>query len=244
MNPSMETAMYTASGVLDKNAYVHQFQPLVVRMARHLLSRLPASVELGDIVQAGMIGLMDAADRFEQGQGARFETFAAQRIRGAMLDELRQNDWLPRGLRKTQRTIETALRTLEQKLGRPPTETEIAAKLGVPLETYQEMLQEARGCQLLSYDEMDADENDERFLDRHCAAPGADPAEQLADKRFKASLVQAIEGLPEREKLLMGLYYEQELNFREIAAVMGVTESRICQLHTQAVARLRAKMGA
>jgi RNA polymerase sigma factor FliA len=234
--------MYTQNGTLDKTETIQRFSPLVMRMARHLMAKLPASVELDDIVQAGMIGLMDAANRYESSQGTQFETFATQRIRGAMLDELRQNDWLPRSLRKTQRRVETAIRTLEQKLGRPPTETEIAKDMGVPLAEYQEMLAESRGYQLFSYDDFHGEDKDEQFLERHCPDPDADPLAQLEDKRFKAALVDAIKNLPEREQMLMGLYYEQDLNFREIASVLGVTESRVCQLHSQAVARLRSRL--
>ncbi|MDX2218624.1 MAG: RNA polymerase sigma factor FliA [Burkholderiales bacterium] len=234
--------MYTQNGTLDKSETIQRYSPLVMRMARHLMAKLPASVEIDDIVQAGMIGLMDAANRYESAQGTQFETFATQRIRGAMLDELRQNDWLPRSLRKTQRKVESAISALEQKLGRPPQETEIAKEMGVKLAEYQEMLAESRGYQLFSYDDFMGEDKDEQFLERHCPDPDADPLAQLQDKRFKSALVQAIKDLPEREQLLMGLYYEQDLNFREIAAVMGVTESRVCQLHSQAVARLRAKL--
>lgn len=234
--------MYTATGVLERNHKIEQFVPLVKRMAHHLLARLPASVQADDLIQAGMIGLMDAAGRFEEGHGAQFETYASQRIKGAMLDELRQNDWMPRGVRKAQRDIEKAISKLEHRLGRPPTEPEVAQEMKLALPEYQEMLAEARGAQLIHFDEIDAEDDNEPFLDRHASAAGGDPLEQLKDARFKKSLVAAIDGLPEREKLLMGLYYEQELNFKEIAAVLGVTESRVCQLHSQAVARIRSKL--
>jgi len=234
--------MYTATGVLERNQKIEQFVPLVKRMAHHLLARLPASVQADDLIQAGMIGLMDAAGRFEEGHGAQFETYASQRIKGAMLDELRSNDWMPRGVRKAQRDIEKAIGKLEHRLGRPPAELEVAKEMDVSLSDYQEMLAEARGAQLVHFDEIDAEDDNEPFLDRHSITSGADPLEQLKDARFKKSLVAAIEALPEREKMLMGLYYEQELNFKEIAAVLGVTESRICQLHSQAVARIRVKL--
>jgi len=237
--------MYTASGTLDRENYVVRFAPLVKRMAHHLLAKLPASVEPDDIIQAGLIGLMDAVSRFEEAHGVQFETYATQRIRGAMLDELRANDWLPRSVRKSQRQIETAISKLEQRLKRPPIEAEIAVELGLSLSDYQEMLQGARGYQLLYVDDF-ASEDDAggavSFLDRNVSDKKADPLERIQDQAFKETLVQAIDTLPEREKLLMGLYYEQELNFREIAAVLGVTESRVCQLHSQAVARLRVKM--
>jgi RNA polymerase sigma factor for flagellar operon FliA len=235
--------MYTATGTLDKQKNFDDYIPLVRRMAHHLISKLPASVQLDDLIQAGLIGLMDAVSRFEEGQGAQFETYATQRIRGSMLDELRQADWLPRGLRQTQRRIENTLHKLEQTLGRHPSEIEMAKALGVPLDEYQEMLFEARGTQLIYYDDHDDDDGGgDAFVDRHALDDDSNPLAMLSDSKFRESLVEAIEVLPEREKMIMGLYYEQELNFREIATILGVTESRVCQLHSQAVARLRSKL--
>ena len=234
--------MYTATGVVERNLNVEQFVPLVKRMAHHLLARLPASVQVDDLVQAGMLGLMDAAGRFEEGQGAQFETYASQRIKGAMLDELRANDWMPRGVRRAQREIEKAISRLEHRLGRAPVEPEVAKEMKLTLAEYQSMLADARGAQLIHFDSQDDGDDGDPYLDRHLADASGDPLMQVRDARFKRALVGAIEALPEREKMLMGLYYEQELNFREIAAIMGVTESRICQLHSQAVARIRTKL--
>ncbi|MFN4044648.1 MULTISPECIES: RNA polymerase sigma factor FliA [unclassified Limnobacter] len=235
--------MYTAQGTLDKSKQVDQYIPLVRRLAHHLIAKLPASVQIDDLIQAGLIGLMDAITRFEEGQGAQFETYASQRIRGSMLDELRSADWMPRGVRQAQRKIETATLKAEQKLGRSATEKEIAEVLGVSLDEYQEMLFDSRGASLVFYDDYADDGDGEGYLDRQIGGDEeANPLEMLGDQRFRENLIQAIEDLPEREKMLMGLYYEQELNFREIAAVLGVTESRVCQLHTQAVSRLKAKL--
>jgi RNA polymerase sigma factor for flagellar operon FliA len=233
--------MYTAEGTIDVQQRITEFAPLVRRMAHYLAAKLPSSVQIDDIIQAGLIGLMDAAQRFEESQGFQFETFASQRIRGAMLDELRQNDWLPRSMRKSLRQIEGAVNKLEQRFGRPPNERELASELGVSLDTYHEMLQEAKGYQLVHLDDFGG-EGDDEYLDRHCADNRSNPLERFQDKRFRAALIKAIENLPEREKLLMGLYYEKELNFKEIAAVLEVSESRVCQLHSQAAARLRAKL--
>lgn len=236
--------MYTATGQLNREDYLERFAPLVKRMASHLCSKVPASVDPDDIIQAGLIGLMDAVSRFEEDQGVQFETYATQRIRGAMLDELRAGDWLPRSVRKNQREIEGAISRLEQRFKRPPTESEIAKEMGIPLQQYQSALQDARGAQLLYLEDFagDIDGSQDDFLDRHLPDGRTGPLEAVHDQRFRAALVGAIETLPERERVLMGLYYEQELNFREIAAVLGVTESRVCQLHSQAVARLRGKM--
>jgi RNA polymerase sigma factor for flagellar operon FliA len=238
-----KNSMYTAQGTLNKSKQIDQYIPLVRRLAHHLIAKLPASVQIDDLIQAGLIGLMDAITRFEEGQGAQFETYASQRIRGSMLDELRSADWMPRGVRQAQRKIETATLKAEQKLGRSATEKEIAEVMGVSLEEYQDMLFDSRGAQLVFYDDYAEDGDGEGYLDRQMDGDeDANPLELLGDQRFRSTLIQAIEELPEREKMLMGLYYEQELNFREIAAVLGVTESRVCQLHTQAVSRLKAKL--
>jgi RNA polymerase sigma factor FliA len=234
--------MYTQIGNFDRETAVTNYAPLVKRLAHHLAARLPASVQVDDIIQAGMMGLMDAANRYEREHGTQFETYATQRIRGAMLDELRQNDWMPRAVRGSQRRIETAMSQLEQRLGRAATDSEMAVALQMTISQYHELLNEARGCQLLHLDELGNGDSEEQYLDRHRTNDEDDPLKKIEDRRFREALSTAIENLPEREKMVMGLYYEQDLNFREIAAVIGVTESRVCQIHTQAVARLRTKL--
>jgi len=227
---------------VDVDGYVRQYAPLVRRLAHQMVARLPANVELDDMIQAGMMGLMDAAARFEVSQGTQFEVYAAQRIRGAMLDELRANDWMPRSARKSQRDIESAIHRLENRLQRAPFEAEVAAELGLPVTEYQDMLNGARGSQLVYLDDLRGGSDDEDYLERYLVIDGQEPAAILRDKRFREALVAAIEELPEREKMLLSLYHEQDMNLREIGAVMGVTESRVCQLHSQAVARLRSKL--
>ena len=233
--------MYNAAGRINKDQLVQRFAPLVKRIAYHLMARLPPSVQVDDLIQNGMLGLLDAIERFESGMGAQFETYAAQRVRGAMLDGLRENDWLPRSLRRDFRRIEEAIAQLEQAHGRPPAEKELAAALGVSLVEYQRMLQDARGHQLISFEDM-VEEEDEDFLERHLTDGANEPSKLLEDESLRQALMHGIEALPEREKLMMALYYEQDLNLREIGEVMGVTESRVCQLHSQAVARLRARI--
>lgn len=232
--------MYTASGTADKQHYINQFAPLVKRIAHHMMAKLPASVQLDDIVQAGMIGLLDALNRYQGSFGAQFEAYAAQRVRGAILDELRQADWLPRSARRSMRRIETAVCALEQRLGRAPTELEIAKALEIPVEEYHEMLEGARGCQLVHLGDLSDADSD--FLDSHEVQAGRTPLDMLLEGNRRELLIRAIEELPPREKLVMGMHYQQELNLREIGEVLGVSESRVCQLHSQAIARLRARL--
>ena len=235
--------MYTAKGQLDRNALIRQYQPLVRKLAHHMMAKLPASVEVDDLIQVGLIGLSEALSRYEAAQGVQFETFATQRIRGAMLDELRENDWMSRGSRKSQKDIEVAMRKLEHRLGRTPLESEIALEMKLSLEDYQSLLGKVRGTQLVYLEDMSrSGEDDDTFLDRHVADTEADPLIVLRDQRLRAGLVTAIKSLPEREQYIMSMYYEQDMNLKEIAAVLDVTESRICQLHSQSIARLRAKM--
>lgn len=233
--------MYDAKGRAPRDRVIEQHIPLVKKLAYQLKARLPANVEVDDLIQAGTIGLLDAMSRYEATQNAQFETYAVQRIRGAMLDELRSQDWLPRSVRQNMRQIEAALGELQQELLRAPSEAEIAARLQLSLEDYQQKLNDGAGHQLVYFDDFKSagDDGHDHFLDRHCQDSSHDPLQQLLQDGFREALIEAIDALPEREKLLMGLYYEQELNLKEIGAVLGVTESRVSQLHSQAVARLR-----
>jgi len=234
--------MYTAKGTLQGTQSIEKYLPMVRRQASRMIGRLPANVELDDLIQAGTMGLMDAMQRFEQGHGAEFETFAMLRVRGAMLDELRGADWVPRSVRKSQREISDAVHKLEQTLKRAPRDTEIAAHLHVSLAQYHAMLTDVRGAQLVYLADYDSEDGDSNHLERQFADESADPSTQLTDRRFRQALVKAIENLPEREQYIMSMYYEHDMNLKEIAAVLGVTESRVCQLHSQAVARLRSRL--
>jgi RNA polymerase sigma factor for flagellar operon FliA len=235
--------MYTAKGRLDNDVLLKQYSPLVRRLAHQMIAKLPANVELDDLIQVGMIGLNDALSRFDSGQGVQFETFATQRIRGAMLDELRGSDWMSRGDRRHQRSIETAVHKLEQVLKRAPHESEIAKEMGLTLTAYQELLGKVRGTQLIYLEDMSGDEGDEDFLDRHVTAnDDGSPLAMLQDRRMREALVEAIKHLPEREQYVMSMYYEHDMNLKEIAAVLKVTESRVCQLHSQSIARLRSRL--
>jgi RNA polymerase sigma factor for flagellar operon FliA len=240
--------MYTSKGKIDKSGpadLLAQYSPLVRRLALQLIAKLPASVDLDDLIQAGMLGLLDAASRYQDDQGAKFETYASQRIRGAMLDELRANDWVSRGLRQSSRGVAKAVHAQEQKRGRAPSESEIADELQLPLAAYQHLLQEIHGCQLVYYEDFDRNDPENSFIDQQCRGEhadqlgGGDPLARLLESGMRQQLIEAIEAVPERERLLLSLYYEEELNLREIGAVMDVSQSRVCQLHSQVISRLR-----
>lgn len=226
--------------VLDTQQSVAEYAQLVKRLAYQMVARLPSSVQVDDLVQAGMMGLLDALQHYEEHHGAQFETYATQRIRGAMLDELREADWLPRSVRRHAREIEQAMRSLEQELGAAPSEQQIADRLGIALAEYQQMLADARGGQLVHYEDFTDDEGDHIAFNLPDNRPT--PFECLYDDNMRASLVQAIAALPEREKMVMAMYYQDDLNLKEIGAVLGVSESRVCQLHSQAIMRLRGKL--
>lgn len=214
---------------------------MVKRIAYHMMTRLPASVEVDDLIQAGLMGLMDAVNRYDSEQGALFETYATQRVRGAMLDELREADWASRNVRRAGRQIESAMHVLQQRHQRPPSEQEIADEMGLDIHAYFDLLNDARGAQLVYYEDLHESGGDD-FLERFADGERQGPFDALSSRHFKQALAQAVGILPEREKLLMGMYYEQEMNFKEIGVVLGVSESRVCQLHSQAISRLRGRL--
>ncbi len=230
--------MYTAKGKINQGVLLEQYYPMVRRQALALQVKLPAGVELDDLIQAGMVGLLDALGRFDSAAGASFATFASQRIRGAMIDELRTRDWLPRSVRRSGRAVDACVRQLEQRLGRPPEEREIAAELDISLRDYQQLLSDTNNGQLMPYEELVANQGEPEADEQGPVSPFA----AVLDTEQREQLIEAIAALPEREKLLMALYYQEELNLKEIGAVLGVSESRVCQLHSQAVSRLRARL--
>jgi len=235
--------MYSAKGkVNDTESLVLQYSDLVKKTAYQVKAKLPASVDVDDLIQAGMIGLLDAASRYQENQGAQFKTYASQRIHGAIMDELRSADWLPRSIRKQMRDVEKAIHGLQQRLGRAPTELEVAKQLKLSIIEYHQLLTECGGHQLIYFEDFQKNDDEDHFLDRHVKNDASDVINVLLSNGFKGALKEAIEKLPEREKILMGLYYEQELNLKEIGAVMEISESRVSQLHSQAVGRLRTTL--
>ncbi len=233
-------AMYAATQDRGQDELVTRHAPLVKRIAYHLMSRLPPSVQVDDLIQAGMIGLLEAARNYDPSQGASFETYAGIRIRGAMLDEIRRTDWTPRSVHRKARQVAEAVREIENAKGRDARDNEVAELLGISLDEYHRILQDATGARVFSFDDPGTmgEESEPRSLEA-----GNEPLDTLQHDDFQKALAEAIAGLPERERLVMALYYDEELNLREIGEVLGVSESRVCQIHGQALIRLRARMG-
>ncbi len=230
---------YRAGTSLDTEALVIKHAELVKRIAYHLAGRLPASVEVGDLIQAGMLGLLEAAANYTAARGASFETYAGIRIRGAMLDALRKLDWAPRSVHRNSRSVAAAMRELEAQLGRPARDAEIAEHMGVAIQEYHRIVQDAASCRIASLDEPGGE--DSGWLAR-VEDEWADPLKEATHAGFRRALAQAINELPERERLVMSMYYDDELNLKEIGAVLKVTESRVCQLHGQALLRLKSRL--
>lgn len=218
---------------------VERYAGLVKRIAYHLSGRLPDTVQLDDLMQAGMVGLLEAAQKFDDRNTASFETFAGIRIRGAMLDEVRRHDWTPRSVHRWTREISEAMHRIEGREGRPATDEEVAEELELSLEEYHRALQDTKGHKLLSLNE--AEDEDDPMIER-LPSNEAGVLDGLENSDLKHCVADAIRELPEREQLVLALYYDEQLNLREIGAVLGVSESRVSQIHSQAVTRIRSQL--
>lgn len=231
----------TESGDKDENLdeVVNRYAPLVKRIAHHLLLRMPASVQIDDLIQSGMIGLLEASRKYDVTKGASFETYAGIRIRGSMLDEVRKGDWAPRSVHRKSRKVAEAIKAIEARTGQDAKVQDIAKEMDIDLDTYYSILQDTSGSRLFSFD--DVMEGDDSAIESAAGElPG--PCDGLQRDTFKAHLAKAIDGLPDREKLVLALYYDEELNLKEIGEVIGVSESRVSQIHSQAALRLRARL--
>jgi RNA polymerase sigma factor for flagellar operon FliA len=236
------SAGYGNPSTIDPTALtelVTEHAELVRRIAYHLLARMPSHIDVDDMIQAGMLGLLSAAENFSPDKGANFATYAGIRIRGAMIDEARKMSQTPRSTFRKAKQIAGAIQEIESETGRDARDTEIAAKLGVEMDELHRMLESAASARMLSLEEIMGEGSDGALLaDEDEDAPMA----AIQDEQFRRDMAAAIEKLPEREQLVLSLYYEQELNLREIGEVLGVGESRVCQIHAQAVLRIRARL--
>lgn len=236
---SLKMKKIDAYNQYEKQDIVEKHAPMVKRIAYHLKSRMPANVQLDDLIQAGMIGLLEAANNFDATQGASFETYASIRVRGAMLDDVRKNDWAPRSVHRNNRRVAEVVRMIENEKGRDARDTEIAEALEMGIDEYNRILQDASGHKILSFDDIGSGE--ESLLNT-IPNPQSEVLDVLQKDDIKFCVATALSSLPERERLVMALYYDEELNLREIGAVIGVSESRVSQIHSQAVIRLQARL--
>lgn len=232
-------AMYATMQTGNADDVVIQHVPLVKRIAFHLMGRLPDSVQVDDLIQAGMLGLLEAIKKYDTTQGASFETYAGIRIRGSMLDEVRRSDWTPRSVHKKARMVSEAIREVENKLGHDARDIDIADHLGLNPEEYNHILQDSVGCKMFSVEQL-SESGDHSYRDAD--KDSLEPSDLLGEETFQKALVEAILGLPERERLVVSLYYDEELNLREIGKVLDVSESRVSQISSQAMLRLRSRL--
>lgn len=224
---------------LNKQALIEQHTVLVKRIAYHLLARLPASVLIEDLIQSGMIGLLEAAKNFDGSKGASFETFAGIRIRGAMLDEMRRGDWTPRSVHKNSRRIAEAINQIESAKGRDATDIEVAEKLDITLNEYHHILNEVSSGKIVGIEDLGITDD---VVHTEESDNISDPYQGIENDAFKKSLAECIANLPEKESLVLSLYYDEELNLREIGEILEVSESRVSQIHSQAMHRLKGRM--
>lgn len=223
----------------QQEALIKNHAPLVKRIAYHLLGKLPASIQLDDLLQAGMLGLLEAVRHYDAGKGASFETYAGIRIRGHMLDEVRRNDWVPRSVYRNARMISAAVREVENRLGRDAKDQEVAAELKISLGEYHAMLNDSAGGHLYHFEDLGVTEDvikDEKKTNH------SEPYANVLQADIVSHLSQVIDTLPKNERLVLSLYYEQDLNLKEIGAVLGVSESRVSQIHSQATHRLKSRL--
>ena len=231
---------------LQPEALLEEYLPLIRFHAGQLMRRTPDSVEMNDLINSGVLGLLDAASRYDPSRDVQFNTFVAYRVRGAMVDYLRAFDWMPRGLRDVSRQLQQAMAEIEQQQGRPAEEAEIAEFLGVDLAEYRMRLDQVRAMSVVHFEDLPAGSSDDEalsVLDAIAGDPELMPENQTAMIQFVERLAEAMKRLPKREAVLLTLYYYEELNMKEVALVLGLTESRVSQIHSQMVARLRGYMG-
>lgn len=228
----------------QKNELIREYAPLIKFVAQKIAIRLPPNIDLDDLISAGSIGLMDAIDKWDPTRDNKFKTYAEFRIRGAILDELRSQDWIPRSVRDKSKALERTIVALELELGRSPSDEEISERLNMPIDEFHDLINQVRPVSLLSIDDQPtfSDSDKKSIANLLEGAKSNNPFNQLNVKIVKDVVARAIEELPERQRLVLSLYYFEDLNLKEIGQVLRVTESRVSQLHAQAVIRLKAKL--
>ncbi len=236
------TIMYEQEKVASSSIAIEDYAPLVKRIAQHMMVRMPASVQLDDLIQAGMIGLLEAAQKYDADQGASFETYAGIRIRGSIIDEMRRGDWVPRSVHRNNRRINEAITEIENRQGRDASSQEIADELGVSLDEYHLMSQDAMCGRLFSIEESFAEDEPSASSEVETSAAFSTPHTQVHQDQLRQAIADNIKALPEREQLVLSLYYNEELNLKEIGQVLGVSESRVSQIHSQAALKLRSRL--
>ena len=227
-----------------RDQLIMDYAPLIRFVAQRIAARLPSNIDIEDLISSGVIGLMDAIDKYDPSRDNKFKTYAEFRIRGAILDELRSQDWVPRSVRDKAKKIERAFAELEQKLGRSASDSEVSESLGMGLDEYFDMVSKVKSITMLSIDELSGPGQSDRrsLLDSLENTNSKNPFTQLKNKSAKDILMRHIDELPEKQKLVLSLYYYEDLNLKEIGRILDVTESRVSQLHTQAVVKLRSKL--
>lgn len=228
----------------QKDKLIMEYAPLIKFIAQKIAIRLPANIELDDLISSGVIGLMDAIDKYDPTRDNKFKTYAEFRIRGSILDELRAQDWVPRSVRDKAKMLDRALIELEAQLGRNADDEELAQRLGINMDEFHDLINQVKPVSLLSIDDAATFSNVDKksILNLLESCRLSNPFNQLNLKSVKEIVAKAIEDLPERQRLVLSLYYYEELNLKEIGKVLRVTESRVSQLHAQAISRLRAKL--
>ena len=231
--------MYSSEGKEIAEQLVEKYAPLVKKIAYHMSARLPADIHIDDIIQSGLIGLLDAGKHYDPRQGAHFETYATIRMRGAILDEVRRSDWAPKSVHKKARDLTATIQAIERRTGRDARDVEVAQEMGISIKEYYQILKDSSVCRMLSFDDLSTDDTQSLgiFEDRQ-----QNVVDEVLGDEFQQRLSQAIAGLPERERMVMSLYYDTEMNLKEVGALIGISESRVSQLLSQAQLRLRARI--
>ncbi len=227
----------------QRDALIQETLPLIKHIAHRVAIRLPSNVEIRDLINAGVLGLMDAIEKFEPERNVKFKTYAEVRIRGAILDSLRDLDWAPRSLRKKSKDLERMYADLSQKLGRPATDEEVSKAMGENIEDFHALVDQLHGLTIGSFENLSDSEDSENYINYYPDDGSNDPYMKFESNELTRLLAEAIEELPEKERLVLSLYYFEEFTMKEIGALLGVNESRVSQLHTKATLRLRGKLG-